>query len=46
MQNQNEALNAVIRQRIRKEVFVHRDIIEFGVYDAVLQFSCLVQCNC
>lgn len=38
-QNQNQALNALIWQRVPKEVFVHRDIFELGVYDAVSHFN-------
>jgi hypothetical protein len=38
-QHQDEALNTVIWQIIPKEVFVHRDSLEIGVYDAVLHFN-------
>ena len=34
-QNQNEALNGLIWQRIPKEVFLHKNTMELGVYDAV-----------
>ena len=38
-QHQDEALNTLIWQIIPKEVFVHRDSLEIGVYDAVLHFN-------
>lgn len=38
-QNQNEALNGLIWQRIPKEVFVHKNTMELGVYDAVSHFN-------
>ena len=42
-ENQNDALNALIWQRIPKEVFVHIDSLEFGVFDAVLHFN--IECK-
>ena len=42
-QNQNEALNTLTWQRIRKDVFARRDSLEFGVYDAVLHYN--IGCN-
>ncbi|XP_032238287.2 uncharacterized protein LOC5512949 [Nematostella vectensis] len=38
-QNQNESLNAMIWQRVPKEVHVGRDILELGLYDAVCHFN-------
>ena len=38
-QNQNEALNGVIWQRVPKEVYVGREILEMGLYDAVAYFN-------
>ena len=38
-QNQNKALNGLIWQRIPKEVFVHKDTLELGVYDTVSHFN-------
>ncbi len=38
-QNQNEALNGLIWQRIPKEVFVHKDTLELSVYDPVSDFN-------
>ena len=38
-QNQNESLNALVRQRVLKEVFVSWDTIEFGLYDAIAHFN-------
>ena len=33
--NQNESLNGTIWSRVPQEVFVGRDILEFGLYDAI-----------
>ena len=38
-QNQNEALNRMVRQRIPKEVYVGREILEMGLYDVVAHFN-------
>ncbi len=38
-QNHNEALNALIWKESPREVFVHRDSLDFGVYDAVSHFN-------
>lgn len=38
-QNHNEALNGMIWQRVPKEVFVGRDLLEFGMYDAITHFN-------
>lgn len=38
-QNQNEAVNGMIWQRIPKEVYVGRKTLEMGVYDAVAYFN-------
>ena len=38
-QNQNEAFNGMIWQRIPKEVYVGRDSLEFGLFDAVSHFN-------
>ncbi|EDO33469.1 predicted protein [Nematostella vectensis] len=38
-QNQNESFNAMIWQRVPKEVFVARPVLEFGLYDAVAHFN-------
>ena len=37
--NQNESLNGTIWSRVPQEVFVGRDILEFGLYDAISQFN-------
>lgn len=38
-QNQNEAINGMIWDRVPKEVFVGADIVELGVNDAVSHFN-------
>jgi len=38
-QNQNEAFNGMVWQRVPKEVFVGRSLLEFGLYDAVAHFN-------
>ena len=38
-QNQNESLNGMIWQRIPKEVFVGREMLEFGMNDAISYFN-------
>jgi len=38
-QNQNESLNGMIWQRLPKEVYVGREILELGMYDAVAHFN-------
>ena len=38
-QNQNESLNALVWQRVPKEVFVAKETIEFGLYDAIAHFN-------
>ena len=38
-QNQNEALNGMIWQRVPKEVYVGREFLEMGLYDAVAYFN-------
>jgi hypothetical protein len=38
-QNQNESFNGMVWQRVPKEVYVGRDLIEFGLYDAVAHFN-------
>ena len=38
-QNQNECLNGMIWQRVPKEVYVGRDILELGMYDAIAHFN-------
>ena len=38
-QNRNEAVNGMIWQRIPKEVYVGRETLEMGVYDAVAYFN-------
>ena len=35
-QNQNESLNGMVWQRIPKEIYVGRETLELGLYDAVL----------
>lgn len=37
--NQNESLNGTIWSRVPQEVFVGRDILEFGLYDAISHFN-------
>ena len=39
MQNQNESLNGMIWQRVPKEVYVGRETLELGLYDAVAHFN-------
>ena len=38
-QNQNESLNGMIWQRVPKEVYVGRETLELGLYDAVSHFN-------
>ena len=38
-QNQNESFNGLVWQRVPKEVFVAKDTIEFGLYDAIAHFN-------
>ena len=38
-QNENESLNGMIWQRVSKEVFVGRDILDCGMYDAIAHFN-------
>ena len=38
-QNQNESFNGLIWQRIPKEVFVGKDLLELGLFDAVAHFN-------
>ena len=38
-QNQNEAINGIVWDRVPKEVFVGADILELGVHDAVSNFN-------
>lgn len=38
-QNQNEALNGLVWQRVSKETYVGRDTLELGLYDAVAHFT-------
>ena len=38
-QNQNEAVNGMVWERIPKEVFVGADLLEFGVFEAVSHFN-------
>ena len=38
-QNQNESLNAMIWERLPKQVFVGSDVLRLGVYDAVAHFN-------
>ena len=38
-QNQNESLNGMIWQRVPKEVFVGRELLEFGMCDAISHFN-------
>ena len=38
-QNQNESLNAMIWERVPKEVFVGSQVLSLGVYDAVAHFN-------
>lgn len=38
-QNQNESLNGMVWQRIPKEVYVGREILEMGLNDAVAHFN-------
>lgn len=39
VQNQNESLNGMIWQRVPKEVYVGRETLELGLYDAVAHFN-------
>ena len=38
-QNQNEAVNGMVWERIPKEVFVGADLLEFGLFDAISHFN-------
>ena len=38
-QNQNESVNRVIWDRVRKFHYIGRDVFEVGVYDAVAHFN-------
>ena len=38
-QNQNESLNGMIWNRLRKSIFVSGNVLELGVYDAVAHFN-------
>ena len=38
-QNQNESLNGMVWQRIPKEIYVGRETLELGLYDAVSYFN-------
>ena len=38
-QNQNESLNALVWQRVPKEVFVAKETIEIGLYGAIAHFN-------
>ena len=38
-QNQNEALNAMMWERVPKGVFVGSEVLQLGVYDAVSHFN-------
>ena len=38
-QNQNEAVNGMVWQRIPKKVFVGRELLEMGLYDAISHFN-------
>ena len=38
-QNQNESLNGMVWQRVPKEVYVGRETLELGLYDAVAHFN-------
>ena len=38
-QNQNEAANGMVWERIPKEVFVGADLLEFGLFDAISHFN-------
>ena len=38
-QNQNESLNGMICQRVPKEVYVGKETLELGLYDAVAHFN-------
>ena len=38
-QNQNEAANGMVWERIPKEVFIGADLLEFGLFDAVSHFN-------
>ena len=37
--HRNECLNGVVWQRVTKEVFVGKDVLEFGLFDAVSHFK-------
>ena len=38
-QNQNEALNGIIWNRLPKNVFIGANVLQLGMYDAVAHFS-------
>lgn len=38
-QNQNEAVNGMVWERVPKEVFVGGEMLEFGLFDAVSHFN-------
>ena len=38
-QNRNEALNGMVWQRVPKEVYVGREILDMGLYHAVAHFN-------
>ena len=38
-QNQNESLNGMVWQRVPKEVFVGKDVLELGLFDAIAHFN-------
>ena len=38
-QNQNESVNGMVWQLIPKEVFVGRELLEMGLYDAISHFN-------
>ena len=38
-QNQNESLNGMIWNRLPKQVFVHFEVLQLGVYDAISHFN-------
>ena len=38
-QNQNEAVNGMVWERIPKDVFVGADLLEFGLFDAINHFN-------
>ena len=38
-QNQNKSISAMVRERVPNEVYVGRETVEFGMYDAVAHFN-------